>query len=88
MRRCRRTAPKPRLFHFCGMAGWETICERGSSLGFSQNTVFASSPEMFALVIWPGVVCDGEHPGGPAGVPDDQSPDLFALDQELKLKRK
>ena len=31
-----------------------------------------------------GVVCDREHPGGPAGVPDDQSPDLFALDQESK----
>ena len=48
MRRCRRTAPKPRLFHFCGMAGWETICERGSSLGFSQNTVFASPPNVRA----------------------------------------
>ena len=53
-----------------------------------RRILFSQVPQMFALVIRPGVVCDREHPGGPAGVPDDQSPDLFALDQEFKMKRK
>ena len=61
VRRCRRTAPNPRLFHFCGMAGWETICERGSSLGFSQNTVFASPPNVRAFA-WPRLLPSRHDP--------------------------
>jgi hypothetical protein len=44
-------APRPSLGYstFAELAGWETIRERGSSLGFSQNTAFANPPNVRAF---------------------------------------
>ena len=56
-------APRPSLGYstFAEMAGWETIRERGSSLGFSQNTVFASPPNVRAFA-WPRLLQSRHDP--------------------------